>query len=135
MGYSEEYRDAVESGDRLAAVFAPVAFIGFIVGVIGAGVAVSNHPAPGWAVIMAVGGWLACAGSFVFVMSVGWMKGNSLDARYAPQHAVEDYPDDEPDEWDDYDEPVIITPVAAPEPTPAPPVGSLLSSLRQQQNS
>ncbi|RIS81299.1 hypothetical protein [Mycobacteroides abscessus] len=46
---------------------------------------------------------------------------------------VEDYPDDEPDEWDD-DEPVI-TPVAAPEPPPAAPAngGNLLSSLRQQQ--
>ncbi|CPS14325.1 hypothetical protein PP568_17255 [Mycobacteroides abscessus] len=48
---------------------------------------------------------------------------------------VEDYPDhDEPDEWDDYDEPVTPV-VAAPEPAPAPapPVGNLLSSLRQQQ--
>lgn len=132
MGYSEEYREAVESGDRLAAVFAPVAFIGFIAGVIGTGVAVSNHPAPGWAVVMAVGGWLACVGSFILVMGFGYREGTRLDARYAHQHVIEDCPDDD-DEWDDDDEPVI-TPVAAPEPPPAAPAngGNLLSSLRQQ---
>ncbi|KRQ31282.1 hypothetical protein [Mycobacteroides abscessus] len=48
---------------------------------------------------------------------------------------VEDYPEDYPEDDDDftYEDETPVAPVAAPEPTPAPPVGNLLSSLRQQQ--
>ncbi|WP_100485871.1 hypothetical protein [Mycobacteroides abscessus] len=108
--------------------------VGLLTGVIGTAIAVSNHPTPTWAVVMAGLGWLLCVGSFAIPMSGAYRDGNRLE-EYV--NAVEDYPEGD---FDDDDElgtrtprrPAVTEPAQSPV-TPAPSAGGgLLSSLRQQ---
>ncbi|PVB10692.1 hypothetical protein [Mycobacteroides abscessus] len=115
----------------------PLGFGGLLAGIIGTGVALSNHPSPTWSVIAAVVGWLALVASFVFAIGAGHRDTVAVMDRY--DRTVQDYDDwAEDDDDDDYadDEgfeyPAITEPVSAPA-QPAPPAGGgLLSSLRQQ---
>ncbi|SKR18771.1 Uncharacterised protein [Mycobacteroides abscessus subsp. abscessus] len=122
--------------DELADKWYKPAGIGLLAGIIGAAIAVSNHPTPTWSVVMAAVGGLVCLVSFVIPMSIGYKEGNRLEA-HVNSSRVEDYPDDdfEDDELDDeeFSYPAVTEPVSAPA-QPAPPAagGSLLSSLRQQ---
>lgn len=111
----------------------PLGFGGLLAGIIGTGVALSNHPAPTWAVVTAVVGWLALVASFVFAIGAGHRDTVAVMDHY--DRPVQDY-----DEWadhdgEDFEDEYPRTAVErAPAPTPpAPPAaGNLLSSLRQQ---
>lgn len=124
--------------DELADKWYKPAGLGLLAGIIGTAIAVSNHPTPTWAVVMAGLGWLVCVGSFAIAMATGYRDGSRLEAHVNSTSLVEDYPDDDfDDELDDDEEgfeyPAITEPTPAPT-APAPPAagGSLLSSLRQQ---
>ncbi|RIS84040.1 hypothetical protein [Mycobacteroides abscessus] len=109
--------------------------IGLLAGVIGTAIAVSNHPPPTWAVVMAGLGWLVCLVSFAIPMSGAYRDGNRLEAYV---NSMADYPDDDFDDDDELDDdeefsyPAVTEPAQSPV-TPAPSAGGgLLSSLRQQ---
>ncbi|PVB11769.1 hypothetical protein [Mycobacteroides abscessus] len=108
--------------------------VGLLTGVIGTAIAVSNHPTPTWAVVMAGLGWLLCVGSFAIPMSGAYRDGNRLE-EYV--NAVEDYPEgdfDDDDELGDeeFSYPAVTEPAQSPVAPVPPAAGSLLSSLRQQ---
>ncbi|MBN7385461.1 hypothetical protein [Mycobacteroides abscessus] len=111
----------------------PLGFGGLLAGIIGTGVALSNHPVPTWSVVAAVVGWLALVASFVFAIGAGHRDTVRVMNHF--DRDVQDYDDwaDDDDELDDEDDPRTI---ADPDPAPAQPAppagGSLLSSLRQQ---
>ncbi|MBN7314123.1 hypothetical protein [Mycobacteroides abscessus] len=117
----------------------PLGFGGLLAGIIGTGVALSNHPAPTWSVIAAVVGWLALVGSFVF--AIGGSRRDTvavMDHYDRPVQDYDDWSDDDDEDLEDDDEDFEY-PAVEPAPTPAPPApsaggGSLLSSLRQQGN-
>lgn len=123
--------------DELADKWYKPAGLGLLAGIIGTVIAVSNHPTPTWAVVMAGLGWLVCIGSFAVAMATGYRDGSRLEHHVNSTNAVADYPDDDfDDELDDDEEfsyPAVTEPVSAPA-QPAPPAmgGNLLSSLRQQ---
>ncbi|SLF09259.1 hypothetical protein [Mycobacteroides abscessus] len=120
--------------DELADRWYKPAGIGLLVGIVATAIAVSNHPTPTWAVVMAVVGGLVCLGSFAIPMSIGYKEGNRLEeyVNSLPDNDdVEDYPDDELDD-EDFEYPAAVEPPQAPS-VPVPPAsGGLLSSLRQQ---
>ncbi|MBL3752688.1 hypothetical protein [Mycobacteroides abscessus] len=128
----EVWRVLTQRTDQQADRWFKPAGLGLLAGVLGTAIAVSNHPTPTWAAVMAVVGWLVCIVSFVIPMSGAYRDGNRLE-EYV--RAVEDYRDDdfEDDDFEDEDGELDEQPVQAPAPS-APPTGggSLLSSLRQQ---
>ncbi|MBF9327929.1 MULTISPECIES: hypothetical protein [Mycobacteroides] len=121
--------------DAHADRYGPIGFVGLVAGIIGTGVALSNHPAPAWAAVVAVVGWLVSVGSFVF--AIGASRRDTVRVMDHFDRDVQDYDDDdfadedfEKDEEDEY--PRAVEPPQATI-TPAPPAaGNLLSSLRQQ---
>ncbi|BBZ83309.1 Uncharacterised protein [Mycobacteroides abscessus subsp. abscessus] len=117
----------------------PLGFGGLLSGIVGTGVALSNHPAPTWSVVAAVVGWLALVASFVIAIGAGHRDTVAVMDHY--DRDVQDYDDwaDDDDEDLEDDDEDFEYPAAEPAPTPAPPApsaggGSLLSSLRQQGN-
>lgn len=121
--------------DKHADRYGPIGFVGLVAGIIGTGVALSNHPAPAWAAVVAVVGWLVCVGSFVF--AIGASRRDTLRVMDHFDRDVQDYDDwadDDDFEDEDDEDPRAVEPVQAPA-APAPPAaGNLLSSLRQQGN-
>ncbi|WP_100485827.1 hypothetical protein [Mycobacteroides abscessus] len=137
MSTEEEMWKAMhQREDELADRWYKPAGIGLLAGIIGTAIAVSNHPTPTWAVVVAGLGWLVCVGSFAIAMGTGYRDGNRLEAHV---NSMADYPDDDFDDDDELDDdeefsyPAVTEPVSVPA-QPAPPAagGSLLSSLRQQ---
>lgn len=123
--------------DQHADRYGPIGFVGLLAGIIGTGVAMSNHPAPTWSVVAAVVGWLVCVGSFVF--AIGASRRDTVRVMDHFDRDVQDYDDwSDDDDFDDEDNELDEDPRAVEPPqvtiTPAPPTGggSLLSSLRQQ---
>ncbi|ANO18561.1 Uncharacterised protein [Mycobacteroides abscessus subsp. abscessus] len=120
----------------------PLGFGGLLAGIIGTGVALSNHPVPTWSVIAAVVGWLALVTSFVFAIGAGHRDTARVMNHF--DRDVQDYDEwaDDDDELDDDDDdyaddegfeyPAITEPTPAPAAPAAPASGGLLSSLRQQ---
>ncbi|KRQ26391.1 hypothetical protein AOT83_19195 [Mycobacteroides sp. H001] len=127
--------------DQHADRYGPIGFVGLVAGIIGTGVALSNHPAPTWSVAAAVIGWLVCVGSFVVAIGASRRDTVAVMGRYdRPVQDYDDWADDddfadedfEKDEEGEY--PRAVEPPQSPI-TPAPPAaGNLLSSLRQQSN-
>lgn len=122
--------------DQHADRYGPIGFVGLVAGIIGTGVALSNHPAPTWSVIAAVVGWLVCVGSFVFAIGASRRDTVKVMDRYdRPVQDYDEWVDDDDFEDEDDEDPRAVEPVQAPA-APASPAGggSLLSSLRQQGN-
>ncbi|AMT70560.1 Uncharacterised protein [Mycobacteroides abscessus subsp. abscessus] len=125
--------------DKHADRYGPIGFVGLVAGIIGTGVALSNHPAPAWAAVVAVVGWLVCVGSFVF--AIGASRRDTLRVMDHFDRDVQDYDDWADDDDEDLEDdqlpeedeyPRAVEPPQATI-TPAPPAaGNLLSSLRQQ---
>ncbi|MBN7315091.1 hypothetical protein [Mycobacteroides abscessus] len=112
----------------------PLGFGGLLSGIVGTGVALSNHPAPTWSVVAAVVGWLALVASFVIAIGAGYRDTVAVMDHYDRDvQDYDDWSDDEDDDLDDEDDedPRAVEPVQAPAP---PAAGNLLSSLRQQGN-
>ncbi|MDO3019361.1 MULTISPECIES: hypothetical protein [Mycobacteroides] len=122
--------------DQHADRYGPIGFVGLVAGIIGTGVALSNHPAPTWSVIAAAVGWLALVGSFVVAIGAGHRDTVAVMDRY--DRPVQDYDDwaEDDDELDDdegFEYPAATDPAPSGPAQPAPPAGGgLLSSLRQQ---
>lgn len=113
----------------------PLGFGGLLAGIIGTGVALSNHPAPTWSVVAAVVGWLALVASFVFAIGAGHRDTVAVMDHY--ESPVQDYDewaddDDELDDEDEYPRTAVEEPQSPAQPAPPAGGGSLLSSLRQQ---
>lgn len=109
----------------------PLGFGGLLAGIVGTGVALSNHPAPTWSVIAAVVGWLALVASFAIAIGAGHRDTVAVMDHY------DDWSDDDDEDLEDDED--FEYPAVEPAPTHAPPApsaggGSLLSSLRQQGN-
>lgn len=121
--------------DKHADRYGPIGFVGLVAGIVGTGVALSNHPAPAWAAVVAVVGWLVCVGSFVF--AIGASRRDTVRVMDHFDRDVQDYDDwadDDDFEDEDDEDPRAVEPPQSPI-TPAPPAaGNLLSSLRQQSN-
>ncbi|MBN7375688.1 hypothetical protein I3U60_05255 [Mycobacteroides abscessus subsp. massiliense] len=133
----EMWRVLNARADQQADKWYKPAGVGLLTGVIGTAIAVSNHPTPTWAVVMAGLGGLVCFVSFAIPMSGAYRDGNRLESYVNSTSSVEDYPDDDfDDELDDdegFEYPAITEPTPSAPVAPAPPAsGSLLSSLRQQ---
>ncbi|SIA12240.1 Uncharacterised protein [Mycobacteroides abscessus subsp. abscessus] len=127
----EMWRVLNARADQQAEKWYKPAGIGLLTGVIGAAIALSNHPTPTWSVVMAAVGCLVCVVSFAIPMSTAYKEGNRLESYVNSTSSVENYPDDfDDDEDEDFEYPA--DPVPAPAPSAPPVSGGLLSSLRQQ---
>lgn len=121
--------------DQHADRYGPIGFVGLVAGIIGTGVALSNHPVPTWSVVAAVVGWLALVASFVFAIGAGHRDTVAVMDHYDRDvQDYDDWADDDDFEDEDDEDPRAVESVQAPA-APAPPAsGGLLSSLRQQGN-
>lgn len=139
----EVARAVIAREDSRADRWGITAFVGFVAGIVGTSVTLSNHPAPTWSVVAAALGWLTFIGSFAIAIGASYADRRRVMNHY--DNGIQDYDDwsdedfdDEDDELDEEDMSFLhrVTDPAPNVPAPSAPSaggGSLLSSLRQQQ--